>query len=235
MKEKEFAEIPYQEYLERNRKLNKLLDENGIDALILFCRENVNYYCGWRDTWDFSFLRGAILSKEREPAMIVPVILNYGIEKHTYVEDVTAYEEANPSIDPVEVVIKKIKDMNLADKTLGLELGVGMYPSGATGLEVEAIKRGLPEANFIDAAPILWQQRSVKTRWEIELYRKLCQVVVRGYAKGAESCRAGMTEREAQTIIWKSFIDDELADSPMRGGIIIRSHLPCYFLTADLA
>jgi Xaa-Pro aminopeptidase len=224
MKEKEFCEIPNKEYIKRNNKRKALMAKYGIDALLIFCRENVNYYCGWRDTWDFSFLHGAILPSKGEPAMIVPVILNYGIEKHTYVKDVTTYEEANPAVNPVEVVIKRLKDMDLADKTIGLELGIGMFPTGATALEIEAIRKNLPKATFVDAAPMLWEQRSVKTPWEIELYRDLCQAVIRGYLHGAESCRAGMTERDVQTAIWKSFIDDGLADSPMRGGIIMRSH-----------
>jgi Xaa-Pro aminopeptidase len=224
MKEKEFAEIPYDEYVERNKKAKSLLEEHGLDALLLFCHENITYYCGWRDTWDFCFLRGAIISQGAEPAMIVPVILNYGVTKHSYVEDVVAYEEANPQINSVQLVINKIKEMGLADKTIGLEQGVGMFPSGANISEIEAIKAGLPEAKFVDAAPMLWAQRSVKTPWEREVYRKLCDIVVRGYMRGAEFCRAGVTERDVQTAIWKSFIDDGLADSPMRGGIIMRGH-----------
>jgi len=132
MIEKEYAEIPYAEYRLRNERAKELMKKHGLDALLLFCHQNVNYYTGWRDTWFYSFLRGAVISRERDPVIISPGLVYHPIFKFTYVEDVVLYEEANPAMNPIKVIIDKLNKMGLANKTIGLELGVGMYMTGAT-------------------------------------------------------------------------------------------------------
>jgi len=224
MREKIDAEIPYSEYRLRNDRAKELMKKHGIDALLLFCHQNVNYYTGWRDTWFYSFLRGAVIPREGEPVLIVPGLTYPPASKFTYVEDVVLWEEANPGVNSAKVVVEKLNKMGLANKTIGLEMGVGMYMSGATLAEISAIKEGLPKAKFVDAAPMIWEQRRIKTSWEIEIFRKLCKIVIRGYLRGLNLCRAGVTVRDIQTEIWKSFVEDGLADSPMKGQVIMRHH-----------
>ena len=224
MREKTYAEIPFSEYRLRIDRAKKLMKKHGLDALLLFCHQNVNYFTGWRDTWFYSFLRGAVIPREGEPAMIAPGLVYHPILQFTYVEDVVLWEEANPAINPVKVVIDKLTKMGLGSKTIGLELGVGMYMTGATLAEVTGIREGLPKAKFVDASPMIWEQRRVKTSWEIEIYRKLCKIVMKGYLRGLNFCRAGVTVRDIQTEIWKSFLEDGLADSPMKGQVIMRYH-----------
>ena len=224
MIEKIDAEIPYSEYRLRNDRAKELMKKHRIDALLLFCHQNVNYYTGWRDTWFYSFLRGAVIPREGEPVLIVPGLTYPPACKFTYVEDVVLWEEANPAVNSIKAVVEKLNKMGLANKTIGLEMGVGMYMSGATLAEISAIKERLPKAKFVDAAPMIWEQRRIKTSWEIEIFRKLCKIVIRGYLRGLNFCRAGVTVRDIQTEIWKSFVEDGLADSPMKGQVIMRHH-----------
>ena len=224
MEEKMYAEIPYEEFRLRNNRAKEIMKKHGLDALLLFCSQNVNYFTGWRDTWAYNFLRGAIIPREGELAMVAPGLVYHPIFKFTYVEDVVLWEEANPKVNPVKVVIDKLNKMGLANKTIGLELGVGMYMAGATFSEVMAIREGLPKAKLVDASSMIWEQRRIKTPWEIDLYRKLAKIVVRGYLRGLNFCRAGVTVRDIHTEIWKSFLEDGLADTPMKGQVIMRYH-----------
>jgi hypothetical protein len=48
--------------------------------------------------------------------------------------------------------------------------------------------------------------------------------VMKGYIRGLNFCRAGVTVRDVQTEIWKAFLENGLADSPMKGQVIMRYH-----------
>jgi Xaa-Pro dipeptidase len=224
MDKKPYAEIPYSEFRLRIERAKELMKKYRLDGLLLFSQENINYYTGWRCTWFFNFLRGAIIPREGEPALIVPGLIYHAVKKYSYVEDVRMWEEGNPRSSGVRGVVRKIKEQKLNTKTIGLELGIGMYPNGATYSEIEAIKKGLPKAKFKDASKMIWEQRNIKTPWEIGVMRRLSGIVVNGYKKGLEYCKEGVTEKDVQTEIWRSFISDGVADTPMQGGVIIRSH-----------
>jgi len=224
LEEKPFAEIPYSEYRLRNERVRELMERYKIDGLILFCRENHVYYAGWRETWDHNFLVAVVLSREGETVLVGPGHIHFGVLSYTYVDRIKRWEELNPKNDPVRSVIEVLEELRLKDKRLGLELGVGMYPWKATPSEMARLKENLPKASFVDASEMIWEQRMVKTQWEIDLYRKLGKILAEGFRRGLRTVREGVTERDVQKVMWNYYISQGLEDTIMQGGIIVRSH-----------
>jgi Xaa-Pro aminopeptidase len=224
MKEKAFPEIPYDEYRSRIARVKVLMEENGIDGLLLFTRENQTYYAGWRDTWDHNFLVALVINLQNAPALIGPGHIEWGVRKYTHVEDIRIWEELKADSDPISLVVGAVRDFGLANKTIGLELGEGMYPNNANPSQIAAIKESLPEATFVDASPLIWKQRKIKSHWEIDLMRHVSKIVADGFRKGLEVTGEGVSELEVQQAMWEYFIEAGVADTMMQGGVIIRSH-----------
>jgi Xaa-Pro aminopeptidase len=224
MEEKSFAEIPFSEYQERTKKLKELMDQYEIDGLLLFCRENQTYYAGWRDTWDHNFLVALVVPRDGDPALIGPGHIEGGVRKYTYVENIRVWEELKADSDPITPVVDIVREMGFAHKTIGLELGEAMFPNNATPSEIASIRERLPEASFLDAAPMIWTQRKIKTAWEIDLMRDLGKIVANGFKAGLEATGEGISELDVQQAIWDYFMQAGIPDTMMQGGVIIRSH-----------
>jgi Xaa-Pro aminopeptidase len=224
MSEKPYAEIPKAEFQGRIAKAKQTMEKHDIDGLLLFCRENQIYYGGWRDTWDYNFMTALIVPREGPTTFIGPKHVNAGLHLYTYIEDIRKYEELVEGSDPCGAVIETVQEVGLGDKKIGLESGYGMYPFTATPNEIERIKSSLRKATFVDATDMIWEQRVVKTDWELDLYRRLCKILALGFKAGLEATAEGVTEREIQDAIWRYYVEQGIMDTLMQGGVIIRVH-----------
>jgi Xaa-Pro aminopeptidase len=224
MIEKTYAEVPMIEFKNRIAKAKQLMGKYDIDSLLLFCRENQIYYGGWRDTWDYNFMTALVVPREGKVTFVGPGHVNFGVQLYTYIEEIKKYEELVKGSDPCGAVIKTLQEMGCSDKRIGLELGYGMYPFTATLNEIDRIRRSFPKATFVDATDMIWEQRIIKTNWEIDLYRKLGKITALGFKAGLEATREGITEREIQDVIWRYYLEEGLMDTLIQGGVIIRVH-----------
>lgn len=224
MGEKPFAEIPLAEFQGRIAKARKLMERYSIDALLLFCRENQVYYGGWRDTWDYNFMTAMILPREGPVTFVGPGHVNFGVQLYTYFDEIKRYQELVKGSDGCGEVIQTIQGMGLAEKRIGLELGYGMYPFTATPNEIDRIRRSFMKATFVDATDLIWEQRMIKTDWELNLYRKLGKITALGFKAGLEATGEGVTERGVQDAIWRYYLKEGIMDTLMHGGVIVRVH-----------
>jgi len=88
---------------------------------------------------------------------------------------------------------------------------------------METIRQQLPKAKIVDGSPVYWEQRQIKTDYEIEIIRKLCAITVKGIEAGFNQLKEGMTEIEIYTKIWEAWIRGGLHDCPMAGRLLMRS------------
>ena len=224
MSEKPYAEIPLAEFQGRIAKAKKLMEKHGINGLLLFCRENQIYYGGWRDTWDYNFMTAVIVSQKGPVTFVGPGHVHFGAQLYTYIDEIKRYEELIKGSDGCGAVIQKIGEMGLAEKRIGLEMGYGMYSFTATLSEISRIKNSFSKATFVDATDMIWEQRMIKTDWELDLYRKLAKIAALGFKVGLETAGEGVTERQIQDEMWKYYLKEGIMDTLMQGGIIIRVH-----------
>jgi len=224
--QKPWADIPYEEFKRRREKAKELMESHGIDALLLFSQDNLPYYTGYRPTWHMTFYRGVVYPREGEPVWIAPGEQKGAITNLGWVENVISMPEPpTPEQDPMKETIKQIKELGLINKVIGLELGIGMTIETCSFSQLETIKKGLPNVKFVDATDMIWEQRMIKTPWEIETMRHICKVAVKGYTAGLEALREGMSELEFQRICWETWIREEpqILASPIEGGILMRA------------
>ena len=125
MKEPLFAEFPPDEYAQRVTRARTLMEETGIDALLLTQQENVRYLAGYLSLLWISKFRPLLALLPRDPSVSSTLILpgqEYGNAKTSWIEEITFYRDQE---DPIGTVVNVLHKKGLKGKKVGIELGYG--------------------------------------------------------------------------------------------------------------
>ena len=206
-----YPDIPETEYKSRISNAVKVMNKHGLDGLFLTQWENVYYLTGYENvafylTRDWPY---ALLIKNNGDVMFVvrggtePVAL-----ETSWVSNLRPY----PAVTDAGPTIKQaIADLGLKGKRVGAELGQTVAVKFSTGLFLEMMKDS--GAQFVDAAPALWELRQVKSKLEIDRIREAAKIASRGAERAFGKLKAGMTEREFSRLVGQYMIE-EGADIP---------------------
>lgn len=222
-----FPELPLEEFQLRRKKAARLMKEFGIDGLLLFNPINVAYYSGFRSPCPLQWIQCCIFSSDGRMSIIMPQIFHEFSRVATWIEEewIRPYGGAHywgVSQDPVEVIVRTIKDMGLAEKTIGVETGASATFMVVALEDFDAVRKALPQVDFKNSVDMIFRQRMIKTAWEQDVMRKVVNITIKGYQAALESIREGMTEEEVLKICWKVFVDEGACDAPMRGIVVFR-------------
>jgi Xaa-Pro aminopeptidase len=225
MKQVPYAEIPYAEYQRRLAKVLRLMDQEGADALLLFSDKNVDYYSGYRRTVDTVKVEGILIPKNHPPVMLMPQLTSRYCEKAVWIEDIRPYSGAPHLHYPktvVDLTIEILQELGLDQAVIGLEMGGEIYPH-ITFAEIQSIMSAFPRNRYIDASKLIWAQRKIKSSFEQDIMRRVGRIALNGFNAGLAALKGDMTEAELSRIIWKSWMDQGIADTPMGGQLLIRT------------
>jgi len=216
-------DFPKNEYKSRWEKAKKLMEEKHIDALLLTQDENVNYFSGFRYTWyiEVSYRNFLILPLDGEPTLVTPVSMRGNVEAMTWMENVT-YFGKDLGGDPAEIVAEVLKKQGLSNKVIGTEIDHSMR-IWVSQRDFEAIRRGLPKAEFVDASKLIWKLRTIKSPLEIEYTKRSVEISCKAFEKGFESLKEGMSECEFAKIIFKAMLDEGADLGPIKAGLNCRA------------
>jgi len=228
MKEVPFPEIPEEEYKRRIQRLRELMQKRNMDGLCLFSPINLRYYFGYRKASYGSsewWRRAAIINGDGKVILIVPQIHWVLIQKTTWVEDIRAWggpDYLGLPKDFIKLFIDSVRELKLDNGDIGFELDSHTQPD-LSFQEFDAIRQQLPRAKITDGSAVYWEQRQIKTDYEIEIIRRLCDITVKGIQAGFHQLKEGMTEIEIYTKIWEAWIKEGIHDCPMAGRLMMRS------------
>lgn len=201
--------------LPKESRIKELLREQGLDGAIVSSPENFHYVCGFAGHQHIvsrqpGFAVAVVSAREDVPTQLttmdfeVPTfeIKSAGrfiVRKYdTWVGVKTWDEIANGAIVPapavmessMDVLKKMVKEMDLADKKLGVEMDYLTYNY------YNGLKAAFPEAELQNISDMFVFARSIKTPEEIALYRKLCSVADDGFYAVSQIAKPGTSERE---------------------------------------
>jgi Xaa-Pro aminopeptidase len=211
--------IPEEEFKLRIAKVKETMAKHGMDAMILFAEENKYYYGGYRDAalmftdrWRHCF----IVSQEHEPVFVGESVLENNLKKTTWVKDGRFWCGIKPWRLPLkfnDLLVDTLIDLKLDNKVIGMEYGA--HHISQVGVdELRKIESSVPNARFVSAEKVLWEQKMVKTKWEIDLMREMCDKAARVLDKGWKAIRPGVTEREIHRIIWQEWVNEDMFETP---------------------
>jgi Xaa-Pro aminopeptidase len=198
--------FPDKEYTERHERAQKLMQRDGLDALIV--SEKNNY-------WYFTGLISYQLDHIQRPQICIlpksgkPLLLIYGNDKPKakalpWVGEVRDYVDVP---FPREMIAGCIKEMGLGEAKLGFELGEDQR-LGFPVNYLSALTEALPKAEIRDGTAALTEMRILKSPREIDFMRKACDISVKAYDRCLPQLKPGMTRREVADRLFISMIEE---------------------------
>jgi Xaa-Pro aminopeptidase len=217
--------VPYEEYRLRIDRAKQILAKHGIDAMLLFSPTDWWYYGGWTDVAQMHtdvWRSGMIVLQDRDPVAVVHMAYLWCLRLTTHVKDVRGWSDVREwgtsHQEFMPLLLDTIKDLDLSGKVIGLETGpeIDTYLSFD---EYEALRealRGLG-VKVVSADKAIWEQRMVKTPWEIDTIREGCRRGCDTVRTAFEAIKPGINEREVHRVFWEAALKNDLWDTPNVG------------------
>lgn len=205
----------------------RLMEETGIDCILASTRHNVGYLSDyWHAVsddfyllWDTSVTHKTFCGIPRDPAK--GAFLVAGASEMTTLERddpwitdrrywgpgyyIQTWSDADPGPgDPTEVVAATLVEKGLSNGTIAVErryLGVGYY---------DMLAERLAGARFVDAEPILWKLRMIKSPEEQRRIRHCCQQTAEIWIEAMGEAVEGMTEIDMQHVFTAKFAQHDM-------------------------
>ena len=194
-----------EEYKNRLKKVQKSMQEKGIDLLISQDTNNMNYLTGY-DAWSFYYAQCVVVHvNSEEPMCFVRAQDAGGAYIKTYLkkENIIVYKEKyihTWPMHPYDPLIELIKK-NKWDK---LNIGVEMDAHYFTAFCYEKIKQGLPNAKIKDSERLVNWARLIKSDAEIGFMKSAAAISEKGMKTAMEVINPGTRQCDAVGEIQKS-------------------------------
>ncbi len=177
-------------YAKRVEKVREAMERQGISALILTRLQSVSYLSG-----AFVPYRSALFFPLKgDPALLPSALESNRIALESWMP---VYGWAPfPGMSWPEQVDRFVRQAGLENARLGIESGIS--PRVTTGYitagEMEALKRLLPDAVFVDACNIIEEICKIKEPIEIVYMRQAAAIADAGHRAVIAGIQVGMTE-----------------------------------------
>ena len=187
-----------EEYKQRLKKVQKSMQDKGIELLISQDTNNMNYLTGY-DAWSFYYAQCVIVHvNAEEPLCFVRAQDAGGAYIKTYLkrENIIVYEEKyihTWPMHPYDLLIELIKK-NKWDK---LNIGVEMDSHYFTAYCYEKLKQDLPNAKIKDSERLVNWVRLVKSEAEINLMKGAALISQEGMKVAMETINPGVRQCDA--------------------------------------
>jgi Xaa-Pro dipeptidase len=205
-------------------KASRLMAESGIDAIIAHTRANASYITdyysdlGWPDFLleDGKSYYATFVGVPRDSAQ-APFMIGCSAEQgdvaweDPWIKDrrfwgpdfiVTGKSgRAQLKSNPVDAVAAALADRGLEQGRIGLEMRHIKQIDFLRFVEL------LPYAAFVDAEPLLWRMRMIKSAAEVARMRVASQATSKAVEAAFRAARPGMTEIEMDRIIARTILD----------------------------
>lgn len=203
-----------------------LMDEMGIDLILVSSPENTGYLADYdfyingghpfmldgTDRWTGRMV-GIPRQEERGP-FIAAISFEDTLMKHfdVWIHDRSYFgpqmfyqgysEKQDYAESLIECVVEAIRERGLAESTIAVDMA---FMAAAHYVELRKL---LPKATFVDAEPLLWELRVIKSPEEIRRIRKAAQATDAAVDAAYAACHEGMTELEFQRILKQTMVQE---------------------------
>jgi Xaa-Pro aminopeptidase len=182
-------------------KLDRLMEDAGLDVLIATSKHNVQYLLGGAERAIFFDYMDALGVSRYLPVMVYPkgapekaAYIGHRLETHQrdvaplWIPEVKT--GSSGSVDAMALAIESIRASGVPRKRIGVELAFLPMDAG------KALSTALPDSEIKDALFVLERLRAVKTSAELAKLRKASELVIESMLEVIASHGPGHTKRE---------------------------------------
>ena len=196
-----------EEYKSRLKKVQKSMQDKGIELLISQDTNNMNYLTGY-DAWSFYYAQCVIVHvNAEEPLCFVRAQDAGGAYIKTYLKDenIIVYDEKYIHVWPIhpyDRLIEIIKERKWDNLSIGVEMDSHYF----TAYSYEKLKNGLPNAKIKDCERLVNWVRLVKSDEEIKFMKIASQITQLGMKTAFEAINPGVRQCDAVAKIYSTLI-----------------------------
>jgi len=189
------ASIPFD-----SDRLDRLMDEAGIDVLLATSKHNVQYLLGGHRAFFFDYMDAMGLSRYlpvvvyRKGAPGKAAYIGHRLERFQqevhplWVPEIQT--SSNGSVDAVEKAIAYIKGLDTGPRRIAVEMGFMPLDAGT------ALRRAFPDSDMVDALFVLERQRAIKSAAELATLRQASDLVIDAMKTVIATHGPGTTKQE---------------------------------------
>ena len=185
------APISREERLARVAKAQALMRRHRIGAIVIEPGSSLDYFTGVQ--WHRSErLTAAVLPARGEAIVVTPFFEEPSVRETLSIPaDVRPWQEDE---DPLRLVAQALRDRGAAGLPVGIEETVRFFA-------VDGLRKALPSATIVNAAPVVRGCRMIKTAHELALMQKASDITIAAYRYTWPRIKEGMTPGEIGAIM----------------------------------
>ena len=213
-------ELSAQEIQGRVSKCQAKMEEQGLEGLLLSDESNVNYFSDFRThapRTTYTRPNFIFIPKKGKPVMLLQTFI---VPEARAVSKGCEVRGFDSLLGPTAEELRDIMDeLDMTKGNIGFELGFEQR----IGFQMDvflALKGLLSEAEFVDAADLLWSLRMIKSPVEIDCLKMAGAATSFAHDKVFKHIKKGMTEFEISQLC-QQFMIEGGAENP--GFVIITS------------
>lgn len=183
-----------EEYAGRVDATRRAMASRRIDTLVVSDPSNMAWLTGY-DGWSFYVHQAVIVTHDNDPIWWGRLMDSYGAVLTVWMDDdrVLGYPDElvqNPDAHPMEHLASVLGGRN------GGPVGVEMDNYYFSAAAWEALRSGLPHADFVDATALVNWERAIKSDQELVYMRRAARIVERMHERIAEVMAPGVRKNE---------------------------------------
>ena len=195
------------EYEERVKKARQLMQENKLEMLLVTSPQNFRYFTGldsyfWESPTRPWFL---LLSINHDPVAIIPSIGVTALQK-TWIQDIKTWQSPNPDDEGVTVLQDTILSIQSNKCAVGCEMGLESHLRMSIN-DFHKLNANLANHSFVDASPLIWKLRMIKSESEISKIKKIVSIASKVFDELPKHLQVGQSEIEICKIMKKTLLD----------------------------
>ena len=192
MLERGFKLVEYEKRLER---VQSTMYRYKIDILLITSEFFMRYFTGfstqfWQSPTRPWFL---LIPLKGFPKAVIPEIGLIAMQK-TWIKEIFTWPSPRPEDEGISLILNLIKEMPTKFNNIGAELGREMSLRMPL-VDFFSLKSNLSK-NIIDASPMLWELRIIKSNDEITKINHICKITSDAYENLPLLIKEGDTERD---------------------------------------
>ena len=180
------------EFEQRTIRAQKLMHEQGIDALFLMSEPEVRYFTGFRTLFWQSPTRPwfLIVPAKGKLIAIIPEI-GAPLMRQTWLDDIRSWASPDEHDDGKSLVTAELKKHSCVGVMMGRESQLRMSLT-----DFQQIRLDSTSTRFVDASQLIADLRLVKSEAEIDILRQICNIACRSFDRAPELFHQGQSLNE---------------------------------------
>lgn len=187
------ADFPVSEFEARTEAVQRLMREQGLDALFCTTEAEMRYFTGFRTLFWQSPTRPwfLVLPADGAPMVVIPEI-GAALMRRTWVRDIRTWASPHPDDDGVSLLADALRPFPVVGMPMGRESALRMPL-----VDFNRMRAACPGLELRDASALIQRLREVKSPAEIEKLAEICAIGSRAFGAAGRLFHEDQTLAEA--------------------------------------